>query len=64
MVVNQLTPQPIWFHGYVIKFKDKPVWGAQQMLKEMKQIAKMATRIFILVNCEVGKFNSAFYFVT
>jgi hypothetical protein len=31
------------------------------MLKEMKQIAKVATRIFILVNCKLVKFKSALY---
>ena len=31
------------------------------MNQEMKQIAKVATRIFILVNCKFVKFNSALY---
>jgi hypothetical protein len=55
MIVKDGSLKPVRFHGfgYVIKFKDKLVWGAQQMLKEMKQIAKVATRIFILVNCEL-----------
>ena len=36
MIVKDGSLKPIRFHGfgYVIKFKDKSVWGAQQMLME------------------------------